>query len=286
LILPSKNREIPALADVEFTQCETLFFRQLFSVQQTQTRVNYYFITGTSRGIGKAMTDEILLRTDVSVTGIGRSNPHNDPKFVFVPMDLANLQAVHEFEFPSCSNATKIYLVNNAGALGEVKHTGAAAAVDYEAVINLNLTAVMVLTNKFLAAFAKKNIPLVVLNISSGAGKNPIDGWAAYCTSKAGLDMFSRVVAEEIAISGKKHVRIFSVAPGIVDTAMQEQIRTSSGQNFSRVEQFKEYKSTGQLADPRLTAQKLISILDLPENFAETVFSAKDLTVVIQHTNQ
>lgn len=267
---------------MEFRCCITLFS----SILQTKNPVNYYFITGTSKGIGKALTDEILLRADVSVTGIGRTNSHSDAKFMFVPMDLANLQAVHEFEFPSCSDATNIYLVNNAGALGEVKHTGATADVNYEAVINLNLTAVMVLTNKFLAAFAKKNVPLVVLNISSGAGKNAIDGWASYCASKAGLDMFSRVVAEELAISGKKHIRIFAAAPGVVDTAMQEQIRTSTGQNFSRVQQFIEYKSTGQLADPRLTAQKLISILDVPGNFADTVFSAKDLTVVNQHTNQ
>lgn len=247
--------------------------------------MNYYFITGTSKGIGKALTDEILLRADVSVTGIGRTNSHSSEKFMFVPLDLGNLKSVYEFEFPACADAKNIYLVNNAGALGEVKHTGAVANTNFEAVINLNLTAVMVLTNKFLAAFSRKNVPLVVLNISSGAGKNAIDGWGAYCASKAGLDMFSQVVAAEIAISGKKHVRIFSVAPGVVDTGMQDQIRTSSGQNFSRIQQFIEYKSTGQLADPRLTAQKLISILDLPENFAETVFSAKDLTVVNQHTN-
>lgn len=240
-------------------------------------RVNYYFITGTSKGIGKAMTDEILLRADVNVTGIGRNNSHENAKFTFVPLDLADLQSVSEFEFPSCRGAEKIYLVNNAGALGEVRHTGNLDNAHFEAVINLNLTAAMILTNKFLATFSEKNVPLVVLNISSGAGKNAIDGWGAYCASKAGLDIFSRVVAEEAAISGKKHMRIFSVAPGIVDTGMQEQIRTNSRQNFSRIQQFAEYKSTGQLADPRLTAQKLISILDLPEKFPETVFSAKDL---------
>lgn len=248
--------------------------------------MQYYFITGTSRGIGKAIADEALLRSDVSVTGIGRTNAHSGSKLTFVPMDMSNLHAIREFEFPSCSNATAIYLVNNAGTLGEVKHTGSLNSDTIEAVINLNLTAVMILTNKFLSAFSKKNVPLVIMNISSGAGKNPIDGWGAYCASKAGLDMFSRVVAEEIAISGKKHIRIFAVAPGVVDTAMQDQIRTSTADNFSRVEQFLEYKSTGQLADPRLIAQKLMSILDLPEKFPETVFSAKDITIVNQHTNQ
>jgi benzil reductase ((S)-benzoin forming) len=240
-------------------------------------RVNYYFITGTSKGIGKALADEILLRENVSVTGIGRTNSRAAKNFVFVPLDLSDVSAVREFEFSSCSGAKNIYLVNNAGALGEVKHLGDFSDENFEEVINLNLTAVMILTNKFLAAFSRKNVPLVILNISSGAGKNAIDGWSAYCASKAGLDMFSRVLAEENAISGKKHIRVFAVAPGVVDTAMQDQIRTNSIDDFSRIQQFKEYKSSGQLADPRLIAQKLMSILDLPEKFAETVFSVKDL---------
>jgi benzil reductase ((S)-benzoin forming) len=260
--------------------------RVCFTLRDKQNRVNYYFITGTSKGIGKALVDEILLRADVQVTGLGRTNSHSADKFVFVPLDLSDINAVNEFEFPSCTDAKNIYLVNNAGALGEVKHIGDFSNENFVEIINLNLTAVMILTNKFLAAFSRKNVPLVILNISSGAGKNAIDGWGAYGASKAGLDMFTRVLAEEIAISGKKHIRVFAIAPGVVDTAMQDQIRTNSIEDFSRIQQFQEYKSTGQLADPRLIAQKLLGILDLPENFKETVFSVKDLTVVIQHTNQ
>jgi benzil reductase ((S)-benzoin forming) len=131
--------------------------------------------------------------------------------------------------------------------------------------------------NNFLHSYGYAQIPLVVLNISSGAGKNAIDGWSSYCASKAGLDMFSRVVAEELSLSGKKNIRVFSVAPGIVDTAMQEEIRKASAKDFSRIQQFVDYKITEQLAHPDLTAGKLLSILDLPENFPETVFSAKDL---------
>ncbi len=253
---------------------------------QTKLHVNYYFITGTSKGIGKAIVDEILLREHVKVTGIGRKNSHSSPRFVFVPLDLSNTKSAGEFEFPSCSDAKNIYLINNAGALGEVKHVGDFSNQNFEEIINLNLTAVMIITNKFLAAFSKKNVPLVILNISSGAGKNAIDGWSAYCASKAGLDMFSKVLAEELAISGKKHIRVFAVAPGVVDTAMQDQIRTNSVEDFSRIQQFKDYKSTGQLADPRLTAQKLISILDLPEKFADTIFSVKDFSMENEHTNQ
>jgi benzil reductase ((S)-benzoin forming) len=247
--------------------------------------VNYYFITGTSREIGKAIADELLLSNDAQVIGIGRKNVHSANNFSFINLDLSDTGAVARFQFPEMSSADKIVLVNNAGLLGEVKKVGSLTNGNFERVINTNLTAVMMLTNKFLAAFQKKNVPLVVLNISSGAGKNPIDGWSAYCASKSGLDMFSRVLAEELAISGKKHIRVFSVGPGVVDTGMQDQIRMSSMGDFSRIEQFLEYKSTGQLADPRLIAQKLLGILGLPEKFTETVFSVKEVNSVNLHTN-
>jgi len=244
--------------------------------QETQT-VNYYFITGTSRGIGKALAEAILEKEEVKVVGISRTNTLSHPDFRYVEMDLANMDDVNFWKFPDFKSADKIVLVNNAGAIGHVKQVG---GMDNDAIARLftiNLTAPCVLINNFLKTYGQKNAPLVIMNISSGAGKNPIDGWSSYCASKSALDMFSRVVAEEIAVSGKKHIRIFSVAPGIVDTAMQDEIRRASIEDFSRIQQFEEYKTSGQLVQPDLIARKLLSILDLPEKFPETVFSAKDI---------
>ncbi len=53
----------------------------------------------------------------------------------------------------------------------------------------------MLLTRAFLRATRDWGVPRKVLNISSGAGKKPLSGTAAYCAVKAGLDHFSRVVA-------------------------------------------------------------------------------------------
>lgn len=240
--------------------------------------MEYYFITGSSRGIGAGLVNAILGRNNVFVFGIARHNTITDTtRFHFVPLDLSDTAAVDRFRFPECEDATKIVLVNNAGVIGEVGPTGELSGEAYKRTYDINLTAPCILTNQFLAAYSAKKIPLVIMNISSGAGKNPIDGWSAYCASKAALDMFSRVVAEELAISGKKHIRIFSVAPGIVDTAMQDHIRTINVKKFSRVDQFITYKSAGELADPGVVARKLLSILELPEKFADTVFSVRDI---------
>lgn len=61
-----------------------------------------------------------------------------------------------------------------------------------------------------------------ILNVASGAAVRPIEGWAAYCASKAGLVMLTRQVALEGEADG---ILAFALAPGLVDTAMQGAIR-------------------------------------------------------------
>jgi NAD(P)-dependent dehydrogenase (short-subunit alcohol dehydrogenase family) len=63
-----------------------------------------------------------------------------------------------------------------------------------------------------------------VINLSSGAAFRPLEGWSAYCASKAGLAMFTRSIDLEYGAQG---IRAVGFAPGLVDTGMQAQIRAS-----------------------------------------------------------
>lgn len=237
----------------------------------------YYFITGTSRGIGKAIAEELLHNAENHVTGIARSCSLSHPNYSHITLDLAVMDEVSVFAFPDLDAATEIILINNSGTTGAVHYAGRMSSDEIVQAVNVNLLSVAVLINNFLKTYGSKNIPLRILNISSGAAKNPIDGWSIYCSTKAGLDMLSRTIAEELKISKMNHVRIFSIAPGIVDTAMQDEIRQSNVRDFSRIQQFIEYKNTDQLASPELTARLLLSILESPEKYEDTVFSVRDL---------
>src|SRR5437868_13543327 len=64
-----------------------------------------------------------------------------------------------------------------------------------------------------------------VINISSSAAHRALEGWSAYCCAKAGLAMLTTALALETTRSG---VRVFGLAPGVVDTDMQVTIRASS----------------------------------------------------------
>jgi len=85
-----------------------------------------------------------------------------------------------------------------------------------------------------------------IVNISSGAGRRPIFGWSAYCAAKAGLDMASRTVALECQSRGLA-VEVTSLAPGVIDTAMQGTVRAASSEDFVDVERFRQMKAEGTL---------------------------------------
>src|SRR5262249_31749066 len=71
-----------------------------------------------------------------------------------------------------------------------------------------------------------------VINISSGAARQPLEGWTAYCSAKAGLAMLTDALVLETCPSG---VRVFGLSPGIVDTDMQDQIRLSGINRVSQI---------------------------------------------------
>ena len=89
--------------------------------------------------------------------------------------------------------------------------------------------------------------------------------------------MFSQVLNEEIKITNNK-CTILSLAPGIIDTEMQVNIRTSTSDNFSNIEKFIEYKKEGDLASPDFTAKQVMQFIKNPKLASETLCSVRDLT--------
>ncbi|TND08664.1 MAG: short-chain alcohol dehydrogenase/reductase [Bacteroidetes bacterium] len=239
--------------------------------------MNIYYITGTSRGLGKALAEGLLRDSASHVTGLARNNSIVHERYKHVEIDLADPQQVMDFQFGEHPGAASITLINNAGAVGPVKYAGKMTDANIARLYQVNLIAPSLLINAFIRSYTDHAATKNIINVSSGAGKNPIDGWSVYCATKAGIDMFSRTVNEELNLSGSKNFRIWSVAPGIVDTAMQEEIRNSDPGNFSRLSQFISYHSSSQLAQPDEVAKKYFRILESPSTFTEVVISVKDI---------
>jgi benzil reductase ((S)-benzoin forming) len=230
----------------------------------------HLIITGATKGIGKAIAAHFLKKENTKVIGIARSEAtlaHD--RYTHLRMDLSDLARLDKDAdgiFPALHEGDEVVLVNNAGLLGDIGHLGSAARGSFRKVMDVNVTAVAYLMDAFIARYAGHGGKRGVLNISSGGGKCPGDGWAAYCASKAAADMLSRVAAEECAMEGNG-IHIFAVAPGVVDPGMQPEIRSADKSQFSNLQRFLDLKAEGQLSSSEEVAEKLAVVIEKPEKF-------------------
>lgn len=239
--------------------------------------MNYFFVTGSSKGLGKAISDQLLQDVNNFVFGYSRSNTINHKQYYHKLIDFSNLEAVQKLQFPELKDAKKLILINNAGSVGEIKHVGNLSSQKIIECYNINLIVPTIITNEFLKTYQKTNVEILIVNISSGAGQSAIDGWSVYCATKAGVDMFSRVIQEEANIN-KTNIKVLSIAPGIIDTDMQKDIRNADEGNFSNVARFLEYKKNGDLSSAKEAAKKVLQFINDPTLSQHVVCSVRDLT--------
>ena len=114
------------------------------------------------------------------------------------------------------------HLINNAGVVEPIGRFLDTDPATWAALMDINVNGAMYACHAALPHILARRG--VIVNISSGAGHRPLEGWSAYCTSKAALVMLTRALALEYEPQG---LRIYGFAPGTVLTAMQHKIRAS-----------------------------------------------------------
>ncbi len=230
------------------------------------------YITGTSSGIGKALA-ETLLKHNHQVIGLSRKQSIKHANYTHIAIDLSDLKQVKAFEF-SANVKDNIILVNNAGTIGPILPVGRLVADEIIKLNNLNITAPQILCNQFIQKYqANIKQSYQIINISSGAGKRPIDAWANYCASKAAIDLFTQTIEIELKERGKNNWRVFSIAPGVVDTPMQAFIRNANPKAFLNLQRFIDLKESNSLVSAGDVAIKLMEIIGNPNQFDNTLVS-------------
>lgn len=238
----------------------------------------HLIITGSSRGIGRGLVDHFLKKEDCRVHGIARSpSDLSHERYTHHRFDLSELDKLEKEAaslLPDIAAGDAVTLVNNAGLLGDIGHLGKVTIGSFQKVMDVNVTAAAILTDAFISRYANQKGRRVILNISSGAGKSAVDGWAAYCASKAASDMLSEVAAKECAMD-ENGIRVFAVAPGVVDTEMQTEIRSADEKDFSNLQRFLDLKADGELSSIEEVAEKLAKVMEEPECFEEVCLDVR-----------
>lgn len=227
---------------------------------------NLYIITGGSKGLGLSLAEQ-LSQNEQFVAVIARSKASSSKlakglkNFAVDLSETLNFDSLVEEVFSQfdLSQINKAILVNNAGMIEPVANVESLNSQEVFSNVAVNLSAPMSLTSSFLKLSTQNKLKRVVVNVSSGVAKSPIIGWAAYSAAKAGLENFSQNLINEFAEDEK--TRIINFNPGVIDTGMQKQIRSSRVEDFPDVEKFKSFKEDRVLRSPDVVASALISVL-------------------------
>lgn len=214
-------------------------------------------ITGASSGLGLAIAESVPF--PARVVDISRSGPPEDSGIEHLEADLSDPASWLELAV-SIETVTKeadprrMMLIHAAGTLSPIGFAGEVDLEAYAANVLLNSAAGQVLGHVFLALAADREGDRTLVMISSGAASSVYPGWSAYGAGKAALDQWVRNVGEEQRRRGA--VVVAAIAPGVIDTSMQEQIRSSSAEDFPEVNRFRQLHEEGDLVAPDEAARR------------------------------
>ena len=226
-----------------------------------------YIVTGASKGIGKAIAIEIaklgfpvvaLARDSNELKEIGEILSHIQERSSTVPCDLSEQVDVKDasekilHKYPSIAG-----IVHNAGTIHPVLPFDMASRENWSHCLQVNLIGVQDLTQRLVKNMGGNSHSRITA-ISSGASLRPVESWSAYCVSKAGLDMWVRCVAHE---QRSNNISAISVAPGIVNTKMQSEIRAVKPSLFPDHSKFVSLHVEKKLSRSEDVAQQLLPLI-------------------------
>lgn len=244
-------------------------------------------ITGASRGMGLAMARQLLKPGDTVLCVSRTAQTTLDQQATGTGTTL--LQWTHDLtdggplsarlqtwlgEMASTAWASAS-LINNAGMIPRIGPLSAADPVDLARALRVGLEAPMQLTAAFLRATEGWPGQRKVLNISSGLGRRAMASQSGYCAAKAGMDHFTRCVALEEALKANG-AKVCSLAPGVIDTDMQDQLRAAGSDAFPDQSSFIHLKASGSLTSPEEAARRLLAYLARPDFGANPVADVRD----------
>ena len=194
-------------------------------------------ITGASRGIGAAAVRAfaaagarvaLLSRDEAAISALAA-----DVGGLALACDVASADRVAAALARVEADLGPLdVLINNAGVIEPIARLAEADPGAFGRAIDINLKGVFNGMRAALPGMIARHSGTII-TVSSGAAHNPLEGWGAYCSAKAGAAMLTRVAHVEAGPAG---VRVMGLSPGTVATEMQVKIKASCINPVSRLD--------------------------------------------------
>ncbi|VVT55487.1 uncharacterized protein SAPINGB_P004621 [Magnusiomyces paraingens] len=215
-------------------------------------------VTGASRGIGASIVEQLMAAPEQPrVVGVSRSSAGLEAlekkypeRFTYVTGDVAKDSTSDAIISRALEKFGRIDgVICNAGVLEPIAPVAKASLEDWKKLYDINFFAPVSLSSKAIPELRKTHGRIVF--VSSDASTIFFNGWAAYGSSKAAINHYAGSIAAE-----EKDIFAIAIAPGIVDTNMQNNIRDNFGEGMSSDEHkfFHELHNTGKLLPPQIPA--------------------------------
>jgi NAD(P)-dependent dehydrogenase (short-subunit alcohol dehydrogenase family) len=245
-------------------------------------------LTGATRGLGAGLARQLLRESSTVLLCISRGA--NDALAAAAAtsgavleqwtMDLAAplavatrleawLGAQDAAVFDSAS------LINNAAALTRIGPLDRIDADELSRALRVGLEAPLLLAGAFLRATAGWHAERKLLNVSSGLGRHAMASQAPYCAVKAGLDHASRALALDEATK-PNGAKVVALAPGVIDTGMQTQLRGADADAFPDRALFVELERSGRLSSPDDAARQVLAYLARADFGSEVIADVRE----------
>lgn len=216
-------------------------------------------ITGASQGLGAGLAERFA-SYGVELGLCARTEPTSPggARCLTGSVDVTDANAVDRFASAVASNLGPIDLwVNNAGVVTPIGPQRSHEPHDMYQALAVNIGGVANGTQAFTTrARGWQDARRVLVNISSGAARTIYEGWSIYGATKAAVDHFTEIVAVE-----EPDVLCYALAPGLVNTSMQQILRNQDNRIFPSVERFRLVAARGDWNSPAWVADHILGIL-------------------------
>jgi len=242
-----------------------------------------FVLTGASRGMGAAMARQLLAPENLLLclsrrrnTALDTAGPGCEQWAIDLAQPVEAAERLAAWLAAQDPNAfASVTLINNAAALTRIGPIEACSDVELSSALRVGIEAPLLLSAAFLRATRSWAAFKRVLNISSGLGRRAMAGQASYCASKAGLDHLTRALALDEA-RRPNGAKLVSLAPGVIDTEMQQHLRAGDPAVFPELANFVGLKEKGQLTSPEDAAARVLAYLNRADFGTNPVADVRD----------